>query len=1399
VRFSWKLTVGVVLLALCIAGAAVLYVSKDWLVATGVRVGIHAYNARLNSTLSVQAASFDLLTRTLTLRGVTIAERGNTPLDPPVTVRMVVAKIELWRLLKRQVVLTEVFGSEAVVRYEIDAENRSNIEELFRLRKKDEPDKPSPWNVIIRRCVLQQGMITAAMTSQPVRATLNDVTLAASFTHRPRHLHVELTNGQGEVGYRFGRDRLRHRLLQTIASVDLFKDRMTLREVRAITPEFTVVGQGVVEREHIEAQFEADVPLTLASVFVPELPPALGTLSLKGSLEGAMKHPELHLSLQGEQLGLGPFSLTDLSASLSLSQQRLRITRAALGVLDGRVLGTGVLELGQSHPERPRLDIQLELSDLPIIELLSLAGVATPPLAGRVTGHVAIIDPTFDLDRMRAQGHLTLAPPAVQTSDARQRFPLPLSLTTGFRYADRTVMLDDTAWALDGAKGKLAGTLHLGGETHLSGTAEAALGAQLFASLGLPAMRGAANLAFQVQGDIRQPRVEADFELQNVQYQDLRLEHLRLSLAAAHSEVKLLSLSASQGRARYHLVGDVKLAAPLTRLHLPAAPFPILAISGLRVRVEHMDLATLPAFLPLPLAGELTLSAALEGPWSALRGEGSIDIRGLVVQGERIDDLSLLIEGSSTQAQLKRLTATVGGGQLQATGTVTFPRRVEVALEWRGVELAQLALPQRMNLPLAGPLSGSIRAAGLWPELKGDISVQSPRLTAFQMDMTALQVHALATPHELTLERFTTRIAGAPLTAAGRIAVAGPLDVRLSSEQIPLRNFPLLPKEFPLRGGVKVSLQGGGTLARPVVRGQVHLSGVQAGGMRVGTGDLTLALDDRRVTFSTQGLEGLSLNGWLLLEQGLPAQLRLAVRSMDLGRLTALLKPGGPVGPIEGDVTGTLEVNGQLRALPTLAGSILVEQLRIRSNGTELRNAGPLRWQLAQGVLAFEAVRLRGQGANLDMRGSVNLPEEALDIAIVGTGPLTLIGGRVPEVRFPQGVVEARLHLRGPLRQPIFDGQVLLRDGVVQIPALNESLSHLKGEILLAERTIAIQSLEGKMAGGDVKVSGQLVLEGYRLQQISLTTQANQVRLRYPANFSALVNAELVLTGNSEAQQLTGEVGLARARYREEIDLTAWILQYRRRELEPPRLQRESPQLDLRVHTTDPLRVDNRMAKLDVTVDVTVRGSPNQPVILGRVEVEKGTATVVGNRFTELAGSVDFLNPTRIEPFFDIRTDTQKSGYKIHVTATGTPQQFDLHLSSDPPLNEEDLFALLALGATGEALITAAGATLPRQLSAFLTGQLAEEIGRGVGTFVGVDRLELDPISGGKHGLAGPKVTVGKDLSRALSVTYSTTFGPARENLVSLEYRVTDSISLIGMRDERGDVGVDLKFSFRFE
>jgi translocation and assembly module TamB len=396
-------------------------------------------------------------------------------------------------------------------------------------------------------------------------------------------------------------------------------------------------------------------------------------------------------------------------------------------------------------------------------------------------------------------------------------------------------------------------------------------------------------------------------------------------------------------------------------------------------------------------------------------------------------------------------------------------------------------------------------------------------------------------------------------------------------------------------------------------------------------------------------------------------------------------------------------------------------------------------------------------------------------------------------------MVDTQVNIRGRLSAPVFDGQVLLREGGIYIAAINDHVSQFGGEIQFTGQTIAIQSLQGQLAGGDFGVSGEVRLRGFQLHEMSITTQLNQVRLRYPAGFFTVLDADLVISGSSAQQLIAGEARLSRARYRQDFDLVSLLRQFRQRALEPPLTAQERLQLDIRVSARDPLRIENRLAKLAVLPDLNVRGSVSRPVVLGRVEIEKGTADVAGSRFSAISGSLDFLNPTQTEPFFDIAADTQKSGYQIHVVATGTPQHIDLQLTSEPPLAEPDILTLLTVGATGQALTTGLATVLPGRVSAFLTGRLAEEIGRGVGGLVGVDRLDIEPVIGGAQRVGGPKVTVGKDVSRNLAVTYSTIVGSTQEDTVTMEYRLTDNLSILGVRDERGDVGVDVKYSIRFE
>ena len=120
---------------------------------------------------------------------------------------------------------------------------------------------------------------------------------------------------------------------------------------------------------------------------------------------------------------------------------------------------------------------------------------------------------------------------------------------------------------------------------------------------------------------------------------------------------------------------------------------------------------------------------------------------------------------------------------------------------------------------------------------------------------------------------------------------------------------------------------------------------------------------------------------------------------------------------------------------------------------------------------------------------------------------------------------------------------------------------------------------------------------------------------------------------------------------------------------------------DIQILVPSTLRIDNNLGRGQVSADLTLRGTYDRPVFFGHAEVERGELTYKGKRYRVTKGTIDFTNPTRIEPFFDIEAETnvRVSGqsYRLTVGVTGPTQKLVPSLNSEPPLPAADILALL--------------------------------------------------------------------------------------------------------------------------
>ena len=135
--------------------------------------------------------------------------------------------------------------------------------------------------------------------------------------------------------------------------------------------------------------------------------------------------------------------------------------------------------------------------------------------------------------------------------------------------------------------------------------------------------------------------------------------------------------------------------------------------------------------------------------------------------------------------------------------------------------------------------------------------------------------------------------------------------------------------------------------------------------------------------------------------------------------------------------------------------------------------------------------------------------------------------------------------------------------------------------------------------------------------------------------------------------------------------------------------------------------------------------------------------TFEGRRYRVTRGSIDFTNPSAIEPFFDVEAETNVrvpgQTYRVTVGAAGTTDRLRPTLSSDPPLPTADVLALLfsdvRRGTEGVAPELRAlqnpnqtqSDILTARATQALTSPISAEVGRVVEQTFGVDTFQLSP------------------------------------------------------------------------
>jgi hypothetical protein len=529
--------------------------------------------------------------------------------------------------------------------------------------------------------------------------------------------------------------------------------------------------------------------------------------------------------------------------------------------------------------------------------------------------------------------------------------------------------------------------------------------------------------------------------------------------------------------------------------------------------------------------------------------------------------------------------------------------------------------------------------------------------------------------------------------------------------------------------------------------------------------------------------------------------------------------------------SGTIRVNGALADVDRLLVDATMDSVEMRLFDYGLRNASPVKLALDRHVLRIQNLQLVGDDTRLTIGGSIALHDQTIAVQASGDANLAILQALFREDVRASGRAELSAAVDGPLYKPVLSGSASISNGRIRHFSLPNSLDEINGVVRFDSRGLQLDDLAATLGGGRVQFGGRVVFDGYLPGELNVSLRGEQMQLRYPEGVRSVVDADLTIRGNVVAPAVGGAVTVRNATWNRRVDPTGGLFEFgggaRPAANGPaePRTATVPVRLDVEVHLPSTLRVENNLARLVASADLQLRGTLDRPVLLGSAEVDRGEVTFEGRRYLVTKGAIEFTNPTRIEPFFDVEAETRVrvpgQTYRVVVRAAGTMAHMVPELESDPPLPAADVLALLfsdvrrTQGAADIELRARQSQyqnerqqdILVTRATQILANPISSEVGRVVEQTFGVDTFQLTPSLIDPYNQSttayrvnpSARVTIGKRVSDRVYLTYSRSVSSSmNDQILLLEYDESDRLSWILSRNEDSTYAIEVRVRHAF-
>jgi hypothetical protein len=380
------------------------------------------------------------------------------------------------------------------------------------------------------------------------------------------------------------------------------------------------------------------------------------------------------------------------------------------------------------------------------------------------------------------------------------------------------------------------------------------------------------------------------------------------------------------------------------------------------------------------------------------------------------------------------------------------------------------------------------------------------------------------------------------------------------------------------------------------------------------------------------------------------------------------------------------------------------------------------------------------------------------------------------------------------------EGRAEFKGEFLSFPNFAQTLDNFYGDLLFNDLNFTLRSLHGTLGGGKVDGSGSLHISENKVNHLFLQLSGKDMTLNVIDRATFTLDGTLALKYLDEKLLLSGDLNIHSGLWEREVDEGVQFYT-------DPELSAAGSTLlnmleyDLKIASKENVKARTSQGELEGKFNLRLTGDYNFPTLSGVVDSRKGVITIFPKKFDLIKGKLIFKNRTPSDPDVAIESEAFIKNYRIKLTINGLSSMLKADLQSSPPLPTRDIFTLISVG---ELFRRPTSSELTNQMdpgaAGLITGELTEQIKKRTKKFLGDYVLTIDPnISNisGSISIDASRLIVGKEVLKDFLILYSTNFSTQRQEVVYVQYQLSPTISLIGMRNEEQIFSIDIRFRKR--